>query len=72
MVLPASPGFYAGGYLALVAVQRFAPGSFEVAAFVIGGVIVAILDLIPLAGATVAGIVVVAVAGGGGGDDDDG
>jgi hypothetical protein len=36
-------GFYAGGYLALVAVQRFAPGSFEVAAFVICGVIVAIL-----------------------------
>ncbi|MCU0897582.1 MAG: DUF4203 domain-containing protein [Burkholderiales bacterium] len=36
-------GFYAGGYLALVAVQRFAPGSFEVAAFVIGGVIAAIL-----------------------------
>jgi hypothetical protein len=36
-------GFYAGGYLALVAVQRFAPGSFEVAAFLIGGLIVAIL-----------------------------
>jgi hypothetical protein len=30
-------GFYAGGYLALVAVQRFAPGSSEVAALVIGG-----------------------------------
>ncbi len=36
-------GFYAGGYLALVAVQRFAPGSFEVAAFLVGGLIAAIL-----------------------------
>ena len=36
-------GFYAGGYIALLAVERFAPGTIEVAAFLIGGVIGAVL-----------------------------
>jgi len=36
-------GFYAGGYIALLAVERFAPGTIGVAAFVIGGVIGAVL-----------------------------
>ncbi|HKC42772.1 MAG TPA: DUF4203 domain-containing protein [Burkholderiales bacterium] len=36
-------GFYAGGYIALLAVERFAPGTIEVAAFLIGGLIGAVL-----------------------------
>lgn len=36
-------GFYAGGYIALLAVERFAPGTIGVAAFVVGGVIGAVL-----------------------------
>jgi hypothetical protein len=36
-------GFYAGGYIALLAAERFVPGTMGVAAFVIGGVIGAIL-----------------------------
>jgi len=36
-------GFYAGGYIALLAVERFAPGTIGVAAFLVGGVIGAVL-----------------------------
>lgn len=36
-------GFYAGGYIALVAAERFAPGTIGVAAFLVGGVIGAVL-----------------------------
>jgi Domain of unknown function (DUF4203) len=36
-------GFYAGGYIALLAAERFAPGTIGVAAFVVGGVIGAVL-----------------------------
>jgi hypothetical protein len=36
-------GFYAGGYIALLAVERFAPGAIGVAAFLAGGVIGAVL-----------------------------
>ena len=36
-------GFYAGGYIALLAVERFAPGTIGVAAFVVGGAIGAVL-----------------------------
>jgi hypothetical protein len=36
-------GFYAGGYIALLAVERFAPGAIGVAAFLVGGVIGAVL-----------------------------
>jgi len=36
-------GFYAGGYIAFLAVERFAPGTIGVAAFLVGGVIGAVL-----------------------------
>jgi Domain of unknown function (DUF4203) len=36
-------GFYAGGYMALVVAERFAPGAIGVASFLIGGVVTAIL-----------------------------
>jgi hypothetical protein len=36
-------GFYAGGYVALLAAERFAPGTIGVAAFLVGGVIGAVL-----------------------------
>jgi hypothetical protein len=36
-------GFYAGGYIALLAVERFAPGTIGVAAFLVGGLIGAVL-----------------------------
>jgi len=37
-------GFYAGGYITLLAIQRFAtPGTIDVTAFVVGGVIGAVL-----------------------------
>lgn len=36
-------GFYAGGYIALLAVERFAPGATGVPAFILGGVIGAVL-----------------------------
>jgi Domain of unknown function (DUF4203) len=36
-------GFYAGGYIALLAAERLAPGTIGVAAFVVGGVIGAVL-----------------------------
>src|SRR5262245_8996396 len=36
-------GFYAGGYIAFLAVERFAPGTIGVAAFIVGGVIGAVL-----------------------------
>jgi hypothetical protein len=36
-------GFYAGGYIAFLAVERFAPGTIGLAAFLVGGVIGAVL-----------------------------
>src|SRR5215475_5622618 len=37
-------GFYAGGYITLLAIQRFAtPGTIDVTAFVVGGLIGAVL-----------------------------
>ena len=36
-------GFYAGGYIAFLAVERFAPGTIGVPAFLVGGVIGAVL-----------------------------
>jgi hypothetical protein len=36
-------GFYAGGYIALLVVERFAPGTIGTATFLLGGVIGAIL-----------------------------
>jgi len=39
-------GFYAGGYIALLAVERFAPGAIGVGAFFVGGVIGAVLAML--------------------------
>src|SRR5215470_13244367 len=39
-------GFYAGGYVALVVVERFAPGSIGAGAFVIGGVVGAVFAML--------------------------
>jgi hypothetical protein len=39
-------GFYAGGYVALLAAERFAPGTIGVAAFLVGGVIGAVLAVL--------------------------
>jgi len=41
----AMAGFYAGGYVALVVAERFAPGAVGVATFLVGGVIGALFAL---------------------------
>jgi hypothetical protein len=46
-------GFYAGGYVALLAAERFAPGTIGMTAFVVGGVIGAVLAALLMDGAII-------------------